>query len=72
MDDPAKSRVETLRAALQQLRSAIDLLDQADGPAQIAAYADLAAQQLHELLERLGESASRGGISLNDEERPPS
>lgn len=72
MDDPARSRVETLRAALQQLRSAIDLLDQADAPAQIAAYADLAAQQLHELLEPLGQSARPGGISISDEERPPS
>ena len=58
MDDPAATRVETLRAALEHLRCAIDLLDRTDAPAQLAAYADLAAQQLDEVLERSAEGGS--------------
>lgn len=58
MNDPATSRVETLRAALKHLHSAIDLLDQVDAPEHIGAHADLAAYQLREWLGSIGESAS--------------
>jgi hypothetical protein len=51
--------------ALEKLRSAIDLLDQAEAPAQIAAHADLAASQLDDLLarpERTGQLDRRFGL----------
>lgn len=41
---------QTLEAALGHLQSAIELLDAVDAPGTIAAHADLAAQQLKELI----------------------
>jgi hypothetical protein len=46
---------------LNHLHSAIDLLDQADAPEQIAAHADLAMHQLREWLGNFEESAGRTG-----------
>lgn len=44
-DDNA-ARQTMMRSALQHLQAAIELLDQADAPGQIAAHADLAVHQL--------------------------
>ena len=46
------SREELLARALMQLRTAIEFLDLADAPAQIAAHVDLGACQLADLIER--------------------
>lgn len=45
------SREELLARALMHLRAAIELLDLADAPAQIAAHVDLGACQLADLIE---------------------
>lgn len=47
-NETSKSRM--LRDALRRLQTAINLLDAADAPGNIAAHADLAAQQLKELI----------------------
>lgn len=56
MNDPATSRVLTLRAALKHLHWAVGLLDQTDAPEHIGAHADLAAHHLREWLDSIGES----------------
>jgi hypothetical protein len=48
---------ELLSRALEHLESAIELLDDARAPGQIAAYVDLAA---HQLRESMAGSAVRG------------
>lgn len=52
------SRQELLARALHQLRSAIELLDHAAAPGQIAAHVDLAACQVEDLIE------TGSGVSL--------
>ena len=61
-DMSTANREEMLVDALAHLRSAIDLLDRADAPAQIAAHADLAAHQLGDVIASPGGAprASRG------------
>jgi hypothetical protein len=44
------SRDHALSLALEYLRKALALLDQADAPAQIGAHVDLAAVQLQEVV----------------------
>jgi hypothetical protein len=46
-----------LAEALQHMRQAIELLDQADAPAQIAAHVDLA---VHQLLDSIGPQQGEG------------
>ena len=41
-----KTRTEMMESALEYLRKAIELLDQAEAPGQVAAHVDLAANQL--------------------------
>jgi len=48
--DSDQARQQMLTDAFTHLQSAIDLLDSADAPGNIAAHADLAARQLEELL----------------------
>lgn len=55
---------QTLWDALRHLRSAIDLLDAADAPGTIAAHADLAAQQLKELLIAPDAQRSKDRVKL--------
>ena len=54
---------EALTEALHHLRTAISLLDQADGPAHIAAHVDLAAHHLNDLLFKRLETEQ--GVVLN-------
>jgi len=49
-DVPAGTQQQMLLQALNQLTSAIDLLDQAKAPAHIAAHVDLAVSQLRDAL----------------------
>ena len=49
------SSQEPLREALEQLRSALELLDAAEAPLQVGACVDLAIQQLYSALaHRIG------------------
>ena len=48
-DDNA-ARQTMMQSALQHLQAAIELLDQADAPGQIAAHVDLAVHQLADTL----------------------
>ena len=47
---PAANRRETLLEVLQFLTRAIELLDEANAPGQIAAHVDLALHQLRDLV----------------------
>lgn len=49
-DGPALERAQVLSDALKQLESAMELLDSAGAPAQIAAHVDLAAWQLRDVI----------------------
>jgi len=55
---------QTLANALHHLQTAIDILDAADAPGTIAAHADLAAQQLKELLLAPDAQRSAGRVKL--------
>lgn len=48
-----------LHVALQQLQSAIELLDRCSAPGQIAAHVDLAANQLQDILSVARPEASQ-------------
>jgi hypothetical protein len=50
-DDTGFNRQRLLSEALQQLRSAIELLDEANAPAHIAAHVDLAAHQIEGVID---------------------
>ena len=54
--------------ALNQLRSAIALLDQSRAPAHIAAHVDLATHQLEELIE--SRSPAQSGIQIDANAEP--
>jgi hypothetical protein len=54
MSARAESAEQLMREALGQLRSAIELLDRASAPGQIAANVDLAAAQLEQTLSMDG------------------
>jgi hypothetical protein len=69
--DPVSSRDRALEAALKHLHLAIDLLDQADAPGQIAAHVDLAAQQLSDAIARgEGDVIARNGSKGGEGSRP--
>jgi hypothetical protein len=55
-DDKA-TRQTMMQSALQHIQSAIELLDQAEAPGQIAAHLDLA---LHQLADTLGVDLEAG------------
>ena len=60
--DDNGARQTMMNAALQHLQKAIELLDQADAPGQIAAHVDLAVHQLADAL----------GVDLEAVAGPPS
>jgi hypothetical protein len=51
-DQPISGRQQKLSAALEQLRSALRLLDGAAAPSEIGAHIDLAAHQLELTIEQ--------------------
>ena len=65
MDPNAQTAQALLEQALEHLQSAIALLDRAGAPGQIAAHADLAANQLADLL--LPAEAKIMRVQLDDE-----
>lgn len=56
-DHPARDKRQILLRALDHLRSALTLLDEADAPGQIGAHIDLA---LHQLEDAIGAGAGKG------------
>jgi hypothetical protein len=67
MDPKPETARSLLDAALQQLQSAIALLDRAGAPGQIAAHVDLAANQLADAIEAADRSSRR--LRPDDERR---
>lgn len=65
MDSNPKTAGSLLAAALEQLQSAIAMLDQAGAPGQIAAHVDLAANQLADLIQPAGHQVMR--LQVDDE-----
>jgi hypothetical protein len=61
-------RQQMLADAFHHLQSAIELLDRADAPGNIAANLDLALHQLQAELWRLQQTASQQGASDQDSE----
>jgi len=69
---PARTSEEMMTTALLHLRAAIDLLDRADAPGQIAAHVDLACHQLEDLVRGDSRVSSRGREEAEFETVPPS
>ncbi len=69
--DSDQARQQMLTDAFTHLQSAIDLLDSADAPGNIAAHADLAARQLEELLPVENSPGSRGRIRSMERGQQP-
>ena len=67
MSDSADPKHKLLSAALMHLKSAIELLDQAAAPGQIAAHVDLAANQLEDALARTNGAAVLRPMSETEE-----
>lgn len=68
-DGPAMDNRKLLLLALNQLQSAIDLMDQGRAPGHIAAHVDLAR---HQLAEAIGvQTASKRATSNRHERRSP-
>lgn len=65
-DGPAMDNRKLLLLALNQLQSAIDLMDQGHAPGHIAAHVDLAR---HQLAEALGVQATTKRVASNRHER---
>ena len=63
MNGPRNGRRELMSDALEQLRSALQLLDDAEAPAEIGAKIDLA---IHELYLALAGMSARGPLSHVD------
>jgi hypothetical protein len=57
---PGKARAEIMSDALEQLRSALALLDEAGAPSEIGAKVDLA---IHELFLALADLSARGTLT---------
>ena len=59
MNDLQEDRQQVLAEAARHLRSALELLDSVEAPAQIGAHVDLAAHQLEAELFTVEERCSR-------------
>ena len=68
MDGPRNTRRERMSEALEQLRSALQLLDGAEAPAEIGAKIDLA---IHELFLALAAMSARGALAHVDHHAEP-
>jgi hypothetical protein len=58
MNGSDSTSTDLMISALEHLREAIELLDQAEAPGQIAAHADLARHQLIEAIAASGATAA--------------
>ena len=68
MNRASDTRREMMSDALEQLRSALQLLDGAEAPAQIGAKIDLA---IHELFLALAAMSARGALAHVDGHAEP-
>lgn len=68
IDEPSGTRREMMSDALEQLRSALQLLDGAEAPAEIGAKIDLA---IHELFLALAAMSARGALAPVDRHAEP-
>ena len=68
MDRLSDTRREMMSDALEQLRSALQLLDRAEAPSEIGARIDLA---IHELFLALAGMSARGALSHVDRHAEP-
>ena len=68
MDEVSNTRREMMSDALEQLRSALQLLDGAQAPAEIGAKIDFA---IHELFLVLAGMSARGALARVDRHAEP-